>query len=325
MSKDRTCEAMTHGPENNKKLPFLRSLLWQGDRERSLGDQDMLDLYERGWRFLDVLAKTTIEEITYIRDLAAAHGSWLEVECEKLLSTRAKSTRKIKDIAGHDASHLMALLSALRGEFMLVHGIGLSGSTSLFASIIDFDVPDEVSLTLVNSHENIRPFRELIFSEGPLVLFDQNRSKPFVIGKFYFDQCGMWVSVRPKMGARAVKLAVYYEARVKEVGFGKYKTNLTRELPAVSPEDELFLKLVEAAEGGLLSKSSNCQCELIVFFSGLVEELETVTEKAINYGVSPAELKGTLTHVFNFSQSPKTSGMLFSKGKSRLRDLIGDL
>ena len=161
----------------NQTYPFLRSLLWQGDRERDLSDQDMLSIYERGWRFRDVLSPLGFGEIAYVKHLASTYGSWLELECERLLisSTRMGVNQHIG--IGHAASDVISLMKALRGEFMLGIGLGLSGHTALFSSINDIDVPDKVSLTLVNSSQNLREFRRIVSTDGPLALFDEKMRK----------------------------------------------------------------------------------------------------------------------------------------------------
>jgi len=61
------------------ELPFLRSLLWQGEtptlKDHSL--QEILQIYERGWRYRGVMADTSDTEQQFIRDLAREYHSWL--------------------------------------------------------------------------------------------------------------------------------------------------------------------------------------------------------------------------------------------------------
>ncbi|UKV13881.1 hypothetical protein L6172_17770 [Thalassospiraceae bacterium SW-3-3] len=63
--------------------PFLTALKWQGDRARKLSEREELDLYERHWHFVDVLAAPTLEELAYIRDIGIKHNSWLATECNR--------------------------------------------------------------------------------------------------------------------------------------------------------------------------------------------------------------------------------------------------
>ena len=57
-------------------LPFLRSLLWQtSDAIAALTPEEMLNVYERGWRYRDTLESPTPEELNFIRELAAQFHS----------------------------------------------------------------------------------------------------------------------------------------------------------------------------------------------------------------------------------------------------------
>lgn len=62
-------------------LPFLQSLLWQTERTdgqtEALSHEEMLNVYERGWRYRDTLESPTPEELSFIRQLALEHKSWL--------------------------------------------------------------------------------------------------------------------------------------------------------------------------------------------------------------------------------------------------------
>ncbi len=59
-------------------LPFLRSLLWQTNGQiEALSLEEMLNLYERGWRYRGVLESPTPEELSFIRQLATHYHSWL--------------------------------------------------------------------------------------------------------------------------------------------------------------------------------------------------------------------------------------------------------
>lgn len=306
-------------------LPFLRSLLWQGDRERHLDDFDVLSVYERGWRFRDVLGQLDAAELAYVKQLASVYGSWLEVECERLQSACLKpgQDRDIED--AYAASGVVALIEALRGKFILDRCLGLSGRTALFASIVDFDVPNEVSLTLVNAPQNVRTFRGTLSPHGPEVLFDEIGSESFVFGHCYFDQAGMWVSIRPSDNSRAIKLAVYYDPRNKRVQCRQLRANQSKLVPMVAPEDELLFELVDAVGIHPSSDLNHIDCELIILLSGYVDEIEAVAERALSFGISPMELNHALSCVLGGSHSSIASKDLFLKGKARLTALLDQL
>lgn len=58
--------------------PFLDALCWHGERPRDLPLNEILSLYERGWRFLGILATPSPEEKDFIRNLSQRYNSWLQ-------------------------------------------------------------------------------------------------------------------------------------------------------------------------------------------------------------------------------------------------------
>jgi hypothetical protein len=61
------------------ELPFLQSLCWQGETPTiaNLTEVEVLQLYERNWRFRGVLADLSAVEQQFIHQLATEHHSWL--------------------------------------------------------------------------------------------------------------------------------------------------------------------------------------------------------------------------------------------------------
>jgi hypothetical protein len=61
------------------RLPFLKSLCWQGELPSiaHLTDAEILSLYERNWQHCGVLAEVSEVERRWIRSLAAEYHSWL--------------------------------------------------------------------------------------------------------------------------------------------------------------------------------------------------------------------------------------------------------
>jgi hypothetical protein len=63
--------------EKPADLPFLRAICWQRADLEGMTVDEMLNRYERGWLYHGVLADLGNEERTFLRQLAAKHGSWL--------------------------------------------------------------------------------------------------------------------------------------------------------------------------------------------------------------------------------------------------------
>lgn len=60
-----------------RQLPFLEAICWQTEDLRHLTPQEMLQRYERGWHYLQVLGELDDQEKTFVNALARRYGSWL--------------------------------------------------------------------------------------------------------------------------------------------------------------------------------------------------------------------------------------------------------
>ena len=60
-------------------LPFLKSICWQGQSASiaGLSDREIIQLYERNWRYRGVIADPSEAEKALILKLAKEHHSWL--------------------------------------------------------------------------------------------------------------------------------------------------------------------------------------------------------------------------------------------------------
>ncbi|MGG6265071.1 hypothetical protein ACQ4M3_06435 [Leptolyngbya sp. AN03gr2] len=61
------------------ELPFLRSICWQGETPSidPLNDAEIIQLYERNWRYRGVIADLSETEKEIVYQLAIEHHSWL--------------------------------------------------------------------------------------------------------------------------------------------------------------------------------------------------------------------------------------------------------
>jgi hypothetical protein len=64
---------------NLNDLPFLRSLCWQSPSPSiaTLSESEVLQLYERNWRYRGVIADLNECERQFVRNLARQYQSWL--------------------------------------------------------------------------------------------------------------------------------------------------------------------------------------------------------------------------------------------------------
>jgi hypothetical protein len=64
------------------ELPFLESICWQGQSAAvtALSEAEILQMYERNWRYRGVIADLGEVEKTKLFQLATKHQSWLASE-----------------------------------------------------------------------------------------------------------------------------------------------------------------------------------------------------------------------------------------------------
>lgn len=64
---------------NLDELPFLRSLCWQANSPSiaNLSESEILQLYERNWRYQGAIANLSETERQFVRELAQDYRSWL--------------------------------------------------------------------------------------------------------------------------------------------------------------------------------------------------------------------------------------------------------
>ena len=62
-----------------EELPFLASVSWFDARWRELSPLEMLQRYEKSWRFCGVTADPSADELAFLRALIQRFGSVLDV------------------------------------------------------------------------------------------------------------------------------------------------------------------------------------------------------------------------------------------------------
>lgn len=63
-----------------KHLPFLEAVCWDLGDVHDLTPDEMLSRYERSWDYRGILADVEGREKTFVWKLAAAKGSWLQLD-----------------------------------------------------------------------------------------------------------------------------------------------------------------------------------------------------------------------------------------------------
>jgi hypothetical protein len=62
------------------KLPFLEAICWQTPNVYHFTFEQMLSRYERGWQYRKLFNNLEGEELNFLKKLAVAHHSWIQVD-----------------------------------------------------------------------------------------------------------------------------------------------------------------------------------------------------------------------------------------------------
>jgi hypothetical protein len=63
-----------------EKLPFLESICWQTKDVYQFTLEEMLNAYERGWKYHSLFDNLREEELEFIKKIAHQYQSWLIVD-----------------------------------------------------------------------------------------------------------------------------------------------------------------------------------------------------------------------------------------------------
>ncbi|NJM60882.1 MAG: nucleotidyl transferase AbiEii/AbiGii toxin family protein [Oscillatoriales cyanobacterium RU_3_3] len=66
------------------RLPFLQAICWQVTNVKHLSCKEMLNRYESGWHYREVLGKPSLEELAFIQQIGQHYQSWLVAEVQNI-------------------------------------------------------------------------------------------------------------------------------------------------------------------------------------------------------------------------------------------------
>lgn len=133
-------------------LPFLRAICWQRGDVTDMSAEEMLERYERGWRYVGVLSDLGVEEKTFLHRLAVAHGSWLA---------------GMYDVARHD--QILVILNSIDRDFFSDMGIYLGGGTHIALRYGEYR--QSRGIDFVCAAEGYRALRERVVKYGAGKIF----------------------------------------------------------------------------------------------------------------------------------------------------------
>ena len=66
--------------ERPQDLPFLKAICWDLPDVNVLSQDEILNRYERGWKYRGAVADLGAEERIFVAEIAKRKGSWLAVD-----------------------------------------------------------------------------------------------------------------------------------------------------------------------------------------------------------------------------------------------------
>jgi Nucleotidyl transferase AbiEii toxin, Type IV TA system len=162
-----------------KKLPFLESICWQTRDVYRFTPEEMLNRYERGWRYRDIFNNLESEELDFIRELAAYYKSWLVAD---FMNFR---------LAHHN--NILTVLQCLNCD-VLENGSAYFGGGSVIALNFDeYRVSKDIDFIACVGAGGYKYLRSLVFDNGYEALF--NDLSKIEIGRITTDQYGIRMNV----------------------------------------------------------------------------------------------------------------------------------
>jgi hypothetical protein len=182
-------------------LPFLQALCWQLTDPEALSSREILQTYERGWRYLGTLAVPNDSEWQLIRNLSNSLGSWLQTNIELGQPQPMK-------YQWHES--ILTILSSLRAEVLDAWGVYFGGGTQVSLSCGEHRLSQDIDL--ITNLGGYRQVRSNIQERGYDALFE-NYDRLRFPREIQADQYGVRFPIA--VDNITVKLEIVCEGRIE--------------------------------------------------------------------------------------------------------------
>lgn len=179
------------------ELPFLRSLCWQTSTPSiaQLCDLEILQLYERNWRYQGVMALGEIER-QFVQELACQYHSWL---IEPMLNYSLHN-------------QILEVLGSLRADFLEACHIYFGGGTLLTLCYGEYRLSRDIDFLCPYGADFSR-LRVALYDRGIDALFDRTRLSEIELPQeLKTDSYGVRFTL--KLGEQIVKFKIIAEGRI---------------------------------------------------------------------------------------------------------------
>ncbi|VEP14279.1 conserved hypothetical protein [Hyella patelloides LEGE 07179] len=145
-------------PQN---LPFLSAICWQIDDIYRLLPKEMLQIYERNWRYCGILATPSTEEISFIKQLCHYYNSDL------IINNLSMFKREFHRL-------ILTVLSTFNAKYLLDYGAYFGGGTLFSLDYGEYRLSKDIDC-ICGVGEGYRQLRQQIYSLGYDALFSDTK------------------------------------------------------------------------------------------------------------------------------------------------------
>lgn len=185
------------------QLPFLQSLCWQSETPSiaHLTENEILQLYERNWRYRGVVADLSTEEKRLLKQLATKYRSWVVNEISSMQFR-------------HPAhSQILHVLQSLNGDFLESCKAYFGGGTMLALAYGEYRLSRDIDF-LCPYGEPFSHLRREIHSRGYDALFNLDRDENIqLLQDIRMNRDGIRFAVQ--LGESTFKIEIVAEGRIE--------------------------------------------------------------------------------------------------------------
>lgn len=140
-----------------QKLPFLEDISWQTDDVYKFSPREMLQRYERGWRYREIFQSMTETEREFIKKLSVKYDSWLDTAIMTFQNPYHKNILKV--------------LTDLNSNLLETNYTYFGGGTVIALDNQEYRWSRDVDFICAVTSQGYRNLRTFIYEKGIQSLF----------------------------------------------------------------------------------------------------------------------------------------------------------
>lgn len=140
-----------------QKLPFLEDISWQIDDVYKFSPREMLQRYERGWRYRKMFKSITETEREFIKKLSVKYDSWLDIAIMTFQNPHHKN--------------ILTVLTDLNSNLLETNYTYFGGGTVIALDNQEYRWSKDIDFVCAVTSQGYRNLRTFIYEQGIQSLF----------------------------------------------------------------------------------------------------------------------------------------------------------